>query len=40
MYLFQLALGLEAAKALAVNNGTQYVVGSTYEAICKYLASN
>jgi len=40
MYLFQLALGLEAANALAKNNGTQYAVGSIYEAVCKYLANN
>jgi hypothetical protein len=40
MYLFQLAVGLEAAKALAANNGTQFTVGSIYEAICKYLANN
>jgi hypothetical protein len=40
MHLFQLALGLEAANALAENNGTQYGVGSIYEAICKYLANN
>jgi len=32
-----MALGLEAANALAANNGTQYQVGSIYEAI--YAAS-